>query len=74
MAADHLESEINNLLNMARIASNQIEEAVGGSHEEITRNRHYYYLPEDQVERIVFSIYHLENLIRDFRDEYLAHP
>ena len=72
--AETLESEVHDLLNMARITTNQIEDALGGTHETITRNKSFYYLPEDQKERLVFSVYHLENMIHDFRDKYLAQP
>jgi hypothetical protein len=65
------ESAIMDMVHMANIVSTIIEDAIGDdSHEAITKSPDFYFLPEDQTEKMLFSVYHLERMIKKFKDDW----
>ena len=65
------ESAIMDIVHMANIVSTVIEDAIGDdSHQAITKNPDFYFLPEAETEKMLFSVYHLERMIKKFKDDW----
>jgi hypothetical protein len=57
-----LEGPINDMVMMAGVAAQILSDALGESHEEVTKNRDMYFLPKDQVSQLIFCAGHVAHL------------
>lgn len=67
-----VEHDVANIKDMAYLAANAVERAIGRSHKDITHRKDFYFIPDDQRDATAFAVYHLRHLIKDFYDKYYA--
>lgn len=68
-----MESKLHDLRNMAGVAADYVEDALSSNpYAEMTGSPNYYFFQEGETERILFTVYHLQNMIGKLVDDYLA--
>lgn len=71
-AFDELESSICDLHLMSILAAEAVEGAIGNSTVELTGNPEFHFIPKQQVETVLFAVFHLKKMLRAFKQDYYA--
>jgi hypothetical protein len=67
-----LEPKLDDLRNMTRLASWALEDVIGESHKETTREYNQYFITDWQRDVLSFAAYHVENMVRSMHADYHA--